>query len=107
MLSTIFIVFFLSTGVFFFAVGTVGLLRLPDPFSRMHATTKCDTLGEGLILLALIVYFGPTLVSVKLLLIIVFIWLTNPTAAHIIARASYHNAEAESTSPPPITEPED
>ncbi|TVR86857.1 MAG: monovalent cation/H(+) antiporter subunit G [Spirochaetaceae bacterium] len=107
MLTTILIIFFLATGMFFFGVGTVGLLRLPDAFSRMHATTKCDTLGEGLIVLALIIYFGPTLVSVKLFLIVIFIWLTNPTAAHIIAKASYHNAEAEGAPRPPITELEE
>jgi len=104
MLSTILIVFFLATGLFFFLVGTVGLLRLPDAFTRMHATTKCDTLGEGLVLVALIIYFGPTLVSVKLFLIVVFVWLTNPTAAHIIAKAAYRNAEAEGTKLPEITE---
>lgn len=74
-------------GLFFFFVGTVGLIRLPDVLTRMHATTKCDTLGAGLIILGVIVVLGFSLASLKALLILAFIWLTNPTAAHIIAKA--------------------
>lgn len=76
------------SGVFFFLVGVVGLLRLPDVYSRLHATTKCDTLGAGLILLALALQ-GELLIAVKLLLIILLIWISNPTAAHVIAKAAY------------------
>lgn len=79
----------LVSGCFFFLVGTVGLIRLPDAFTRMHATTKCDTLGAGLLLLALIVHQGFSITSLKLLIILIFIWITNPTAAHIIAKAAY------------------
>jgi multicomponent Na+:H+ antiporter subunit G len=56
----------------------------------MHATTKSDTLGAGLALLALIVYRGFDAVSLKLLLILIFILITNPVAAHIIAKAAYY-----------------
>lgn len=76
-------------GVFFFAVGTIGLWRLPDVFSRTHATTKCDTLGAGLILLALALRLGLSRGSLKLLAIIILVWVTNATAAHIIGRAAY------------------
>ena len=79
----------ISFGFFFLLVGTIGLIRLPDVFSRMHATTKSDTLGLGLILLGLILTQGFELVSVKILLIIVFLWLANPTAAHFIALKQY------------------
>lgn len=81
-------------GIFFFLVGVIGLLRLPDAYSRMHATTKCDTLGAGLTLLAMALYYGLSANSVKLILLIVFIWLTNPTAAHAIARAAFRSDEA-------------
>lgn len=101
------IVFLLASGVFFFTVGTVGLLRLPDAFTRMHATTKCDTLGEGLVLIALMVYFGPGLISIKLFIIMAFIWITNPTAAHIIAKAQYHNPEEHGATLDPPTELEE
>ena len=90
-MTTVLILFFLAAGMFFFGVGVIGLLRLADVFCRMHATTKCDTLGAGLILLALIFYHGVSPDSIKLIFIIAFIWVTNPTAAHIIAKASYRN----------------
>jgi len=90
------IVFFLllASG-FFFLVGTVGLIRMPDAFCRMHATTKSDTLGAGLALLALMVYRGFDVISIKLLLVLIFIWITNPTAAHIMAKAAYHKSKVE------------
>lgn len=84
------VLFLVISSCFFFLVGTVGLIRLPDVFCRMHATTKSDTLGAGLALLALIVYRGFDAVSLKLLLVLVFILVTNPVAAHIIAKAAYY-----------------
>ncbi len=88
----ILVIISLAAGIFFFAVGVIGLLRLPDVFCRMHATTKCDTLGAGLVLFALMLYHGLfTAESIKLFFIIMFIWLTNPTSAHIIAKAAYRN----------------
>lgn len=79
---------FLIGGLFFLFVGTVGLLRLPDVFNRLHATTKCDTLGAGLILLSLALQSNIA-VGVRLILLALFILITNPTAAHVIARAAY------------------
>lgn len=75
-------------GVFFLAVGVIGLLRLPDVFTRLHATTKCDTLGAGLVLLALALQ-SDAAGAVKLVLITLFIWITNPTGAHVIARSAW------------------
>ncbi len=75
-------------GLFFLFVGTVGLLRLPDVYNRLHATTKCDTLGAGLLLLSLALQSSAT-VGVRLGLLIIFILITNPTAAHVIARSAY------------------
>lgn len=68
---------------------------MPDAFCRMHATTKCDTLGAGLALLAIIAYRGFSIVSIKLLIILVFIWVTNPTSAHIIAKAAYKQRKVD------------
>lgn len=84
-LSSIFIIF----GTFFFFVGVVGLIRMPDVFSRMHATTKCDTMGAGLIYFGLIIWQGVTFTTLNIVLILVFIWITNPTAAHYIAKSAY------------------
>ncbi len=76
-------------GAFFFTIGTVGYLRFPDVFCRLHATTKCDTLGIGLIILGLIIHSFPSLGAVKLIFMLIFIWFSNPTASHIIAKAVY------------------
>ena len=89
MLKDVLVVLLLSGGTFFFIVGTVGLIRLPDVFTRIHATTKCDTLGAGLLLLGLLVYQGLTVPGAKLVLILGFLWLTNPTGSHLLARAVY------------------
>lgn len=85
----IFITLFLAGGIFFYMVGVLGLVRLPDVFTRMHATTKCDTMGAGLILIALVIWQGFTYVSLNILVVLIFIWLTNPTAAHYIAKSAY------------------
>lgn len=90
-LRNILIALFLLGGLFFFFVGTVGLLRLPDVFTRMHATTKSDTLGAGLIIVAAMIHLGWDIAVMKLLFVLIFIWITNPTAAHIISKAVYRN----------------
>ena len=77
----------LSSGLFFLLVGTVGILRLPDVLTRAHSAAKCDTLGAVLSLTALIIMEGITLTSVKIITIIIFIWITSPTATHLIADA--------------------
>ncbi len=91
--STDLIIKFLSLiclcgGLFFLLVGTIGLIRLPDVYNRLHATTKCDTLGAGLVFLSLALQSSAA-VAVRLGLIVVFIIVTNPTAAHVIARSAY------------------
>ena len=75
-------------GLFFLAVGVIGLVRLPDVYTRLHATTKCDTMGAGLVLLALALQ-SDLAGAVKLIIITIFIWITNPTAAHVIAKAAW------------------
>jgi multicomponent Na+:H+ antiporter subunit G len=76
-------------GLFFLAVGTIGLLRLPDIFTRMHATGKCDTLGAGLTLLALAVVAPSWAVALKYATLMAVILVINPTTAHVIANAAY------------------
>lgn len=85
------VILLVGGGLFFFAVGTLGLLRLPDALTRMHAATKADTLGAGMALFGLAVSAGLQVASLKVLLIIAFIWLTNPTATHVIAKAAYRD----------------
>ncbi|WIF95860.1 monovalent cation/H(+) antiporter subunit G [Caminicella sporogenes] len=86
----ILIFIFLFGGLFFLTVGTIGLLRFPDVFTRAHSAAKCDTLGAILCLISLIIYDGLNFSGIKLLLTIVFLWITSPTATHLIARAAYN-----------------
>ena len=81
-------IIFISLGVFVLIVGTIGLLRLPDFYTRMHAIGKCDTLGLTMVLVGLALYEGLTLLSAKLLLIAVFLFIANATATHAITRAA-------------------
>jgi len=77
-----------AVGAFFLLVGTVGLLRYPDVYNRMHATTKATTLGASSILLAGFVYYGPQGAGLTSLVGIVFLFLTAPTGAHMISRSA-------------------
>ena len=85
------------TGLVFFFATTVGLLRFPDFYSRMHAAGKGDTLSSLLILLALVLYnfhelnLANLLVALKILLIVVFIFMASPTATHAIIDAGYES----------------
>ena len=79
----------LAAGSFFLLIGSIGLLRFPDFYSRCHATGKSDTLGVMLLVLRLILVEGVTLNSVKLLLILTFVGLTNPTATHALAGPAF------------------
>lgn len=94
-MKTILVGVFLMGGLFFFMVGTVGILRFPEVYTRAHSAAKCDTLGAVLSLIALIIYNGLNIVSLKLLLIIVFVWITNPTATHLIVKAKHENDNKE------------
>ncbi|WP_276255756.1 monovalent cation/H(+) antiporter subunit G [Halomontanus rarus] len=75
-------------GSFFLTVGTIGLLRLPNVYNRMHATSKPTTLGTAAIFLAGFVSFGPGDEGLTALIGIVFLLLTVPTGAHMIARSA-------------------
>ncbi|MBK6472187.1 MAG: monovalent cation/H(+) antiporter subunit G [Betaproteobacteria bacterium] len=78
----------LVAGGAFCIVGAVGMLRMPDFYTRMHAASVVDTLGAGLVLLGLLLQAGPTLVAVKLLMVGLLIFFGSPTATHALARAA-------------------
>lgn len=88
-LQIAFTVLFVIAGIFFLLVGSIGTIRLPDFYSRTHATSKSDTLGLLLIIGGLIIYEGFHFNSLKLLLILLFIALSNPIGSHALARAAY------------------
>jgi len=79
----------LAVGCFLMVVACIGMVRFPDFYARCHPSGKGDTLGQMLVLVGLIIYEGFSLVSVKLLIIIAFIWIANPTATHWVMKAAY------------------
>ena len=75
-------------GGFFLVMGSLGMVRFPDFWSRLHAASVIDSAGIGLLLLGMMVQAGLTLVTVKLILIVVFLFITGPTATHAAANAA-------------------
>lgn len=78
----------LGTGGAFCVIGGIGLLRMPDFYTRVHAASVTETLGAGLILAGLMLQAGLTLVCVKLVMIGLLIFFTSPTATHALTRAA-------------------
>jgi multicomponent Na+:H+ antiporter subunit G len=78
----------LVAGGLFCIVGGIGLLRMPDFYTRVHAASVTDSLGVGLILLGLALQSGWTLVTAKLVVIGLLIFFTSPTATHALAKAA-------------------
>jgi multicomponent Na+:H+ antiporter subunit G len=76
-------------GSFFMLVGAVGVLRMPDVYTRSHAAGITDTLGALLILVGLMFQAGFTLVTVKLIMILVFLLFTSPTASHALNHTAW------------------
>jgi multicomponent Na+:H+ antiporter subunit G len=81
-------------GGFFCVVAGLGVLRLPDVLIRMHASTKAGTLGSGLILAAVAIFFADTATTTRALATILFLLITAPVAAHMIGRAAFRSGIA-------------
>ena len=85
-------VLFLVVGSFFAVIGGVGIVRLPEFFSRMHGAGITDTMGAGMIMVGLmfqqVVRGGDHLVIVKLLMILFFLLITSPSSCHALAKAA-------------------
>ncbi|MDF1700992.1 MAG: monovalent cation/H(+) antiporter subunit G [Planctomycetota bacterium] len=79
----------IALGALVMLAGAAGVVRFPDFYSRLHAAGKADTLGQGLILLGLAIPIGLSLISFKIALIILFIFIFNPTATHALARGAW------------------
>jgi multicomponent Na+:H+ antiporter subunit G len=84
---TIVSIVFIVGGLFFFTTATVGLLRFPDFFTRLHATGKGDTLAVFLSLVGLALYEGFSLTGLKIVVIAIFMFIAQPTATHAISKA--------------------
>ena len=83
---TLLSVILILAGMFFLTVSSVGIIRLPDFYSRTHAVGKAETLGSMLVLGGLAAYNEFEITSLKLLVMLIFIAIANPTATHAIAR---------------------
>ena len=85
-------------GAFFILVSAIGLLRFPDLYTRMHATTKATSFGLLLMILATAIYFNTGMVWLKAVLVIIFIYLTAPLASHSIAQSDKDKEEDKADS---------
>lgn len=79
----------LTLGGIFCVIGAIGLLRMPDFYTRMHAASVIETLGAGLVIAGLMVQAGWTLATAKLAILGLLIFFTSPTATHALAKAAY------------------
>ena len=80
---------FLIAGAGFCVIGGIGLLRMPDFYARTHAAGVTDTMGAGLVLMGLMLQAPTTLIGIKLVIILGFLWLVGPTAGHALFKAAY------------------
>jgi multicomponent Na+:H+ antiporter subunit G len=88
LITTVVGVAFVVAGVGFALIGSIGVLRLPDFYTRMHAASKLDTMSLGLCMVGLAILQGPNLNAVKLLLIFLFASIANPAAANALGRSA-------------------
>lgn len=79
---------FLFAGAFFLLAGAIGMNRMPDLFTRMHAASVADTLGVSLMLIGMVFLAGFTLVTVKLVFLLAFLLFMGPVASHALAAAA-------------------
>jgi multicomponent Na+:H+ antiporter subunit G len=84
-------IIFLAGGAFFMITGTVGLYKFPDFYTRMHATGKCDTVGQVFIIVGCMIYAGWSYITIKLLLVSFFYLFAGPAGTHALMKAGYVN----------------
>jgi multicomponent Na+:H+ antiporter subunit G len=85
-----FTILMVSAGAFFFLAGTVGLLRFPDTLTRLHALTKADNLGLGLIVLGILPWTNGVLDALKLICVWMLVQFAGSTVAQLVARSAHH-----------------
>ena len=78
---------FIVMGLYVLGIATAGIFRMSRMLNRMHVAAKCDTMGAALVLTGLIILSGWNITSLKLGLVIVFLWICNPAASHLVSRA--------------------
>ena len=90
---------FVLAGGFFVLTGAIGILRMPELFTRIHAASLIDTTGVGLILIGLMVYGGFSLVTVKLVFLLLFLLFMGPVATHALAAAALQSGAKPPSEP--------
>lgn len=86
LIRLILMILFIGSGLFIFGVATFGLFKFDYILNRVHVAAKCDTLASLLIIVGIMLYIGFSFLTLKLLLVIVFLWLTNPVATHLVGQ---------------------
>lgn len=86
--ADVFTIVAMLAGIFFFVAGTAGLLRFPDTYTRLHALTKADNLGLGMVVLGLLPQAGHVVVALKLIVVWLLVLLTSSDVSQLIARAA-------------------
>jgi multicomponent Na+:H+ antiporter subunit G len=87
-------VLLIMSGIGFFAAGSIGLLRLPDLYTRLHALTKADNLGLGLIVIGLAMLSGSPIIAIKLLLVWILVMAGSAASAHLIAQQALRREQS-------------
>lgn len=80
---------FMLGGMVFFIGSAIGMLRLPDFYTRIHASGNSETLGCDLAFIGLIIYEGPTLTALKMAFVFLIVFMANPIGSHILSKAAY------------------
>ncbi|HEX2525565.1 MAG TPA: Na+/H+ antiporter subunit G [Geminicoccus sp.] len=103
MLMEVIVAVLILTGAFFLLVGSLGLVKLPDMMRRLHGPTKATTLGIGSLLIGSVIYFGALVgeFSFHELLITLFLFLTAPVSAQMLAKAHILRSKTDSSTLPP------
>ena len=84
LIRLILMILFIGLGMFIFGIATYGLFKFDYILNRIHVAAKCDTLASLLVIIGLMIYSGISVTSLKLALVIVFLWVTNPVGTHLI-----------------------
>ena len=100
-LSDLLVCLFMLAGAIFCLIASLGVFRMPDLYTRMQAAAKSSTLGVVCIILSVAIHFGDTGVTTRAMLVIVFLFLTAPVSAHMMAKAALSLAEDDPPPPPP------
>ena len=86
LIRLIFMIFFISLGIFVFGIATFGLFKFDYILNRVHVAAMCDTLASLFVIIGLMFYTGLSITTLKLFLVVVFLWLSNPVGTHLIGQ---------------------